>query len=95
MGLSSREREEIREHLRSEGATSVALFGSYARDEETPSSDVDILVRFSETKTLLDLARIERELGAMLGKPVELVTEPSLSPHVRDRVTDEQEVLLA
>lgn len=95
MGLSEVERETIRNQLRAEGASYVALFGSYARDEETPASDVDVLVRFSGRKTLLDLARIEHELSDALGKPVELVTEPSLHPLVASRVEDEKDVLLA
>lgn len=95
MSLTSTERDQIRERLRAEGGSYVAVFGSYARDEETQTSDVDILVRFSTRKTLLELARIERELADLLGKPVELVTEPSLSPHLVDRVNEEKEVLLA
>lgn len=66
-----------------------------SRQFATASSDADILVRFPEPTTLLELARIERELGDLLGKPVELVTEPSLSPHLVARVDAEKEVLLA
>lgn len=77
------------------GGGYVALFGSYVRDEETSTSDVDVLVRFPEGVSLLELARIERELSEALGKPVELVSERSLSPHVAPRVDDEKEVLLA
>lgn len=95
MGLTSTERDTIRERLRDEGAEYVAVFGSYVRDEETAGSDVDVLVRFAEPKTLLGLARIERELGERLGKPVELVTEAALSPYLVARVDAEKEVLLA
>lgn len=95
MGLDEADRETIRERLRTEGASYVALFGSYARGEETASSDVDVLVRFSAPKTLFELARVERELSDALGKPVELVTEPSLHPLVAARVEEEKEVLLA
>lgn len=95
MGLTSTERDAIRDRLRAEGAEYVAVFGSYARGEETAGSDVDVLVRFLEPKSLLELARIERELGQRLGKPVELVTEAALSPRLADRVDAEKEVLLA
>lgn len=95
MGLSTAERDEIKERLRTEVASFVAVFGSYDCDDETPSSDVDILGRLSETPTLFDLASIERKLGDLLGKPVELVTKPALSPHLRDQVNAERDVILA
>ena len=44
----------------------------------TPESDIDILVKFKETLTLLDLAKIHRELSQILGKDVDLVTEASV-----------------
>jgi predicted nucleotidyltransferase len=56
----------------------IGIFGSFARQEETDSSDIDILVRFRGTVSLLDIARIHRELSALLGKQVDLVTEPAL-----------------
>jgi predicted nucleotidyltransferase len=56
----------------------IGLFGSFAREEDNPESDIDILVRFRRTLTLLDLARIQRELSEILGKKVDLVTEKSL-----------------
>ena len=95
MGLTAEERKTIRERLRAEDANYVAVFGSYARGEETRTSDVDVLVRFSVRKSLLEIARIERELADALGKPVELVTERALSPYIAGRVDEEKEVLLA
>jgi predicted nucleotidyltransferase len=56
----------------------IGIFGSYARHEETEKSDIDILVKFKETISLLDLVRIQRELSELLGIEVDLVTEPSL-----------------
>lgn len=88
-------REVIREKLQDEGAVYIAVFGSYARAEETPESDLDVLVRFSGSKSLLDVARIERELAEAVGIDIDLVTEPSLSPYIADRVHSELEVLLA
>lgn len=95
MGLTAAERDVIREHLRAEGAAYIAVFGSYVRDEETPTSDIDVLVRFDGRVSLLELARIERELGERLGRPVELVTEAALSPHLLPQVDAEKDVLLA
>ena len=56
----------------------IGVFGSFARKEETPNSDIDILVKFKETISLLDLAKIHRELSQILGKDVDLVTESSV-----------------
>jgi len=56
----------------------IGIFGSFARNEDTSESDIDILVKFKNTISLLDLARIHRELSQILGKNVDLVTESSI-----------------
>ena len=68
----------IIDYLRPYGPEKIGIFGSYARREETPNSDIDILVKFKETLSLLDLAKIHRELSLILGKEVDLVTESSV-----------------
>lgn len=60
------------------GPERIGLFGSFARGEEHPESDIDILVKFKKTISLLDLVRINNELSQKLGKKIDLVTEPSL-----------------
>nr|WP_231593604.1 nucleotidyltransferase family protein [Methanosarcina siciliae] len=79
--------------LQKEGATKVAVFGSYAREEEKPESDIDILVEFSETKDLLTLVRIERELSELLRLKVDLLTEASISPYLIDGIKKEAKVI--
>ena len=71
----------------------LGVFGSHARGEATPESDVDLLVRFARRKSLLTLVRIERQFAERLGRPVDLVTEASLSPYLRERVQAEVESL--
>jgi predicted nucleotidyltransferase len=56
----------------------IGIFGSFARREETETSDIDILVKFRKTISLLDLVRIHRELSQILGRKVDLITEASL-----------------
>ncbi|AKB31339.1 nucleotidyltransferase [Methanosarcina siciliae HI350] len=85
--------EKISLFLQEEGATKVAVFGSYARGEEKPESDIDILVEFSETKGLLTLVRIERELSELLGLKVDLLTEESISPYLIDGIKREAKVI--
>lgn len=69
---------DIGDHLKQEGAIKVAIFGSYIHDEERSESDIDVLVTFSETKSLLELVRIERELTEAIGIKVDLITDGGL-----------------
>jgi len=71
----------------------LGIFGSYSRGEQKEKSDIDILVKFSRRKSLLDLVRIERRLSEILGVKVDLVTEGSLSPYIIDEVKKELKVL--
>jgi len=75
------------------GATFLALFGSSARGDSLPGSDVDLLVRFSEAKSLLDLASIENDLSESIGRKVDLVTEGAVSPALREAITSDLVVL--
>jgi predicted nucleotidyltransferase len=56
----------------------IGIFGSFARGDDSDESDIDILVKFKITPSLLDLARFHRELSKILGKKVDIVTEPAL-----------------
>lgn len=76
------------EILQKEGVVLVGLFGSYSRGEEGSESDIDILVRFEETKSLLRLVNIQNRLSDALNKRVDLVTEKFLSPYFRQSVLD-------
>ena len=73
----------------------LSLFGSVLRDDFTPESDVDVLVEFEPGAhiTLLGEARIERELGELLGRNVDLVERICLSKYIREEVFAEEEML--
>lgn len=79
--------------LKARGASRVAVFGSYARGEERPGSDLDIIVDFSEQKSLMDIIGIEQELSDKLGLKVDLLTEKAISPYLIDRVRKEMVVI--
>ena len=85
--------EKIAQLLKAQGATKVAIFGSYARGEERPDSDIDLIVEFSATKSLLELVKIERELYEAIGIKVDLLTEKSISPYLIDIVKQQMEVI--
>jgi predicted nucleotidyltransferase len=68
----------IIKYLKAYGPERIGIFGSFARNENTSESDIDILVKFQNTLTLIQIARIHRELSQILGMKVDLVTEPSL-----------------
>jgi predicted nucleotidyltransferase len=80
---------ENQEDLRSYGATSISLFGSVARGEAGPESDVDLLVEVDDRMTLFRLSRLKRHLQDLLGRPVDLVTPGALRPYMRDTVLAE------
>ena len=63
------------------------------RGEEKPGSDIDIIVEFSERKSLLEFVRIERELSEVLGIKVDLLTEKAISPYLIDPIREEMEVI--
>jgi predicted nucleotidyltransferase len=82
-------REAIRHVAGSHGAKSVRLFGSVARGEARPGSDVDILVELEPGRSLLDLVAIKQDLEDLLGRPVDVVAEAVVSPYIRDQVLEE------
>ena len=78
---------------RHHGAAMVALFGSTARKQDIPTSDIDLLVRFQQPKSLIAFTGLQRELSELAQRPVDLVTEDSLSPYFRDKVLSEMTLL--
>ena len=79
-------REQILSIAKSHGATSVRIFGSVARQQARPESDLDLLVQLEPGYSLLDLIAIKQDLEDLLGCPVDVVTEPALSPYIREQV---------
>ena len=74
-------------------ANMIGMFGSMARGESTPTSDIDLLIAFSKPKSLLEIVRLERELSALLGRKVDLLTKDAISPYLRDKIMRELKVL--
>jgi predicted nucleotidyltransferase len=80
------------ENLASFGGVGIGLFGSFARDEQTSSSDIDILVKFAPEKHTFDnFMDLSFFLEELLGRKVEIVTPESLSPHIGPHIQKELE----
>lgn len=75
--------------LRSLGASNVRLFGSVARGEDRPESDIDLLVDVDPSVGLFALGRMRSEAERILGAPVDIVPANSLKPDVAERVLAE------
>ena len=82
-------RLEILQIAARHGATNVRVFGSVARGNARPDSDVDFLVTLEANRSLLDLVRLLRELQTLLNCPVDVVTEAGLRPRLRPQVLKE------
>lgn len=90
----SKEIEAIKEQivpiLKEAGVLRSALFGSVVRGEETPDSDVDILVELPRDKDMFDLIDLETKLESKLQKKMDVVTYRSLHHLLRDAILKEQ-----
>lgn len=85
--------ERLAGFCRDHGIRRAAIFGSLARGEGRPDSDIDLLVTFTAPKSLLAVVRLERELGFELGRKVDLLTEEAISPLIRSRIAGDLKVV--
>jgi len=81
-----RRREEIERVARQYGARDVRIFGSVARGDDSPDSDLDVLVRFEPGRSLLDEAGLQLDLADLLVCRVDVVSEGGISPHLEGRI---------
>ncbi|MBU2446682.1 MAG: nucleotidyltransferase family protein [Bacteroidetes bacterium] len=91
--LNYRVFEVVSSYLKKHGAKKISVFGSYIKGKQNDESDLDLLVEFSERKSLLELIRIERELSDKLNLKVDLLTEKSISPYIFQSIKDELVVI--
>ncbi len=78
--------KQILEIARRHGASRVRVFGSYARGQQTATSDIDLLVDLELHRDLFDLVELKRELEERLGRRFDVLTEQALSPYIRESV---------
>jgi len=79
-----------RDDLRSYGVLSISLFGSVARGDAKPGSDIDVLVDLEDRVTLFGLVRLKRHLEDLLGRPVDVVPRDALRKEFRESVFSEE-----
>lgn len=82
-------REQQKELADRFNVTSLSLFGSVARDEARPDSDVDLLVEFSQPVGLFLFIELQQRLETLLGCKVDLGTPRSLKPRIKEHVLRE------
>jgi predicted nucleotidyltransferase len=80
---------EHRAELESLGVRSLDLFGSFARGEARPDSDVDLLVAFDRPVGLFHFFRVQHRLEAIVGGPVDLVMKDAIKRQLRTRILAE------
>jgi len=71
------------------GVKEIGIFGSYIRGEQKGNSDVDVLVDFTESISLLNFIHLENELSDLLGVKVDLVMKTALKPRIGRQILEE------
>jgi uncharacterized protein len=92
MGIHVLKPDECQRILRiaaEHGARNVRVFGSAARGESGPDSDLDLLVELEPGRSLLDHIALCQDLEEMLGRKVDVVVEGGLSPYLQERILAE------
>lgn len=87
--LLKEKREDILRIATQHGASNVRIFGSVARGEAKPDSDVDFLVELEPGRSLLDRVALIQDLEDLLGTKVDVATDKGLRDRVRDRILNE------
>ena len=87
--LLEQRRNEILTLAARHGARDIRVFGSVARGESGPASDVDFLVDMEEGRNLLDLVGFWQDLEELLGCRVDVITDGGISPYLRERIYTE------
>ena len=71
----------------------IGIFGSYARNQQTKDSDLDILVSFNKKLTLIDLSRIRNELSEKLNVKIDLITQKSLHHRLKPYIEKDLQII--
>ena len=84
--LISEHKQELRENFK---VKEISIFGSYARGEQENRSDIDLLVDFTETISLLKMVGLENYLKDILGEEVEVIPKDDIRIEFKERILKE------
>jgi len=84
-------KKQIIDFFKDKDVKRVELFGSFARNEQTQNSDIDLLIDFKGG--LFEFVKLKNSLEEKLNKKVDLVTKDSISPYIWDYVKDDIKVI--
>jgi uncharacterized protein len=85
--------ERLHEICRKNNVAMLGVFGSVSRGEDTAESDIDLLVKFTETPSFIELIQVEDKFAELLEKKVDLVTEGCLHPVIKDNALKDLKIL--
>ncbi|MBU3979163.1 nucleotidyltransferase family protein [Patescibacteria group bacterium] len=80
--------------LRQASVKRAALFGSFVRDEQKNTSDIDLLVDLHNNATLIDLVGLKLDLEKVLKRKVDIVEYAGLKPRIKDSILQQQVTIL-
>jgi hypothetical protein len=83
-------KKKIAPILKKNGVTKASVFGSFARGEETETSDIDLLIELEKPKGLLFLAGLRFDLEDILGRKVDLLTYRSINPRLKNYINKDE-----
>jgi predicted nucleotidyltransferase len=86
-------RDAILRIAQQHGARNVRVFGSFARGDERPTSDIDFLVEMDADRSLLDLVGLSQDLEALLQRRVDVLTDGGIPPAFRPGIMVEARAL--
>jgi uncharacterized protein len=88
-------KKKIKKTLKSYNVVKAGIFGSYARGDQKPTSDIDILIKINDPKmSLIGLIKLEKELKNILKKEVDLIEYCSLNPMLKKDILREEKRII-
>ncbi len=80
---------QLWEVARRQGVLRLRVFGSWARGDAGPDSDLDLLVNVEPGTSLFDMIGLQQDLEDLVGSKVDVLTEDGISPYVKERILAE------
>lgn len=76
-------------YLQKQKVQEVGIFGSFARNEMTQDSDIDVLVEYSRGTTILDIVKMKQELFILIGRKVDLVSKRAVQKRIMENIKND------